>query len=94
MKTKNVNAGKGGFAVTSEKYDPVRKAILSSLSKRKDGITFDELCERVEAKVPKNLFPRPGSVSWYTKVVQLDLEAKGEIQRVADVIPMRIRRPK
>ena len=91
---KKHNQGKGGFAVTSEKYDPIRKAILSCTPKKKDGIAFDDLCERVGARVPKSLFPRAGSVSWYTKVVQLDMEARGEIARVSGATPMRLKRLK
>ena len=92
MKTMNIHSGKNGFAVTEEKYAPIRKAILASLTKCKDGLTFQELCEGVKSRVPMDLFPRPGSVSWYTKVVQLDMEARAEIARVADVTPVRIRR--
>ena len=94
MKTKNVNTGSGGFSVTSEKYQPVRKAILSALPRREAGVTFGELVALVGPQVPKELFPRPGSVSWYTKVVQLDLEAQGLIERVPGETPQRIRRSK
>ena len=42
--------------------------------------------------MPRELFPKPGSVRWYTKAVQLDLEAKGEIERLPDQAPIRLRR--
>lgn len=45
-----------------------------------------------EQEVPRALFPRPGSVRWYTKAVQLDLEARGEIERVPGETPLRLRR--
>jgi len=92
MKTKNVNKGSRGFAVTAEKYEPIRKAILASLPRTKNGIAFKELVALVAQRVPEDLFPKKGSVSWYTKVVQLDLEAKGQIERVAGATPQRIRR--
>ncbi len=94
MKTKNVNAGSAGFSVTSEKYLPVRNAILSAVPRGAAGLTFHELVALVGRKVPKELFPKPGSVSWYTKVVQLDLEAKGLIERIPGEKPQRIRRRK
>lgn len=94
MKTKNVNKGSSGFPVTSEKYQPIRRAILASLPRSKAGMTFKELVSSVEQKVSKALFPKPGSVSWYTKVVQLDLEANGLIERIPDEKPQRIRRAK
>ena len=92
MKTKNVNKGTGGFAVTAEKYEPIRKAILASVPRNKEGVSFKELVASVTGRVPNELFPKRGSVSWYTKVVQLDLEAKGQIERIPGVTPQRVRR--
>ena len=94
MKTKNVNKGSRGFAVTEEKYEPIRKAILASLPRNGTGLAFKELVEAVSTRVPKELYPKAGSVSWYTKVVQLDLEAKGLVERVAGVTPQRVRKVK
>jgi len=92
MKTKNVNKGSRGFAVTAEKYEPIRKAILASVPRSKEGVSFKELVASVNGRVPKTLFPKGGSVSWYTKVVQLDLEANGQIERIPSVTPQRVRR--
>lgn len=92
MKTNNVNKGSGGFAVTEAKYEPIRKAILASTPVNKEGIAFKELVASVSARVPQDLFPKRGSVSWYTKVVQLDLEAKGQIERIPGAVPQRVRR--
>ena len=92
MKTKNVNKGTGGFAVTAEKYEPIRKAILASIRGNKEGVSFKELVASVTGRVRNELFPKRGSVSWYTKVVQLDLEAKGQIERIPGVTPQRVRR--
>lgn len=92
MKTKNVNKGSRGFAVTAEKYEPIRKAILASVPRSKEGVSFKDLVRSVSARVPAELFPKKGSVSWYTKVVQLDLEAKGQLERIAGVTPQRVRR--
>lgn len=92
MRTRNVNAGSAGFAVTPEKYEPVREAILASLPRTGAGMTFRELVAAVARRVPAELFPKKGSASWYTKVVQLDLEARGYIERVPGQTPQRIRR--
>ena len=92
MKTKNVNKGSRGFAVTAEKYEPIRNAILASVPRKKEGVSFKELVESVTGRVPKELFPKQGSVSWYTKVVQLDLEAKGQIERIPGETLQRVRR--
>lgn len=92
VRTKNVNDGSRGFAVTEDKYELIRKAILATVPSTKDGVSFKELVASVRGHVPKELFPKRGSVSWYTKVVQLDLEAKGQIKRIPGVTPQRLRR--
>lgn len=92
MRTKNVNKRSRGFAVTAEKYEPIRKAILASVPRNKEGVSFGELVASVNRRVPKALFPKRGSVSWYTKVVQLDLEASGQIERIPGETPQRLRR--
>jgi Family of unknown function (DUF6958) len=92
MKTSNVNKGRRGFVVTAERYEPIRRAILASVPRTTRGVTFSELVTAVKDQVPTRLFPRRGSVSWYTKVVQLDLEATGQIKRIPDVTPQRMRR--
>ncbi len=92
MKTKNVNKGSRGFTVTAEKYERIRKAILASVPRDKEGVSFKEFVASVNGRVPKELFPKQGSVSWYAKVVQLDLEANGLIERIPGVTPQRVRR--
>ncbi|HKQ47693.1 MAG TPA: hypothetical protein VJZ71_06470 [Phycisphaerae bacterium] len=92
MKTENVNRSCGGFAVTIEKYEPIRTAILASVPRGGPGLTFKELVARVAAQVSADLFPKAGSVSWYTKVVQLDLESRGQLVRVPGQTPQRLRR--
>ena len=92
MKTKNMSKGSGGFAVTAEKYEPIRKAILASIPRSKDGVSFNELVVAVKGRVSEEHFPKRGSVAWYTKVVQLDLESKGQIERIPGAKPQRVRR--
>ena len=92
MKTRNVNKGSGGFTVTPEKYQPIQRAILASVPRNKTGVSFKELVASVTSKVPKDLFQKKGSVAWYTKVVQLDLEAKGYLERIPGETPQRVRR--
>ncbi len=62
-----------------------------------ESVDFAELESRVHTylknkEVPMSLFPKPGSVRWYTKAVQLDLEAKGEIERLPHHSPIRLRK--
>lgn len=92
MKTRNVNQNSSGFAVTEAKYEPIRKAILASTPRNQQGVSFKELVASVTERVSTKQFPKKGSVSWYTKVVQLDLEAKGQLERIPGVTPQRLRR--
>jgi hypothetical protein len=96
MTTGNINRGSQGFRVTEEKYRFVREAILSALPPTAKGLVFLDLVQKVKTKVRgrDDLFPKPASVMWYTKVVQLDLEKRGLIERVPDSKPQRLRRLK
>ena len=70
--------GKQGVRIARSKYDPIRNAIMRAL--RDEGpCTFTDLVARVENRLENDF---PGSVSWYTISVKLDLEARGEVERV------------
>ena len=68
--------GKSGKNIGKQKYDKLKKAILSAL-KNKD-LTHTELFNHL-SKVLKSRFP--GNVSWYGETVKLDLEARKMIKR-------------
>ncbi len=84
--------------LNEEKYTIIREAILAVLPGRSHaGLTFPQLEAGVTAHLarraaPAELFPKPGSVRWYTKAVQLDLEARELIERVPGQAPIRLRR--
>ncbi len=92
MLTKNVHQGKAGAHVTPEKYNAMRAAILNVLSSDDRGLTWDELVDAIAPQFPEGLFAHMGSVRWYSKAVQLDLEAHGLIERLPNTRPMRLRR--
>jgi hypothetical protein len=46
----------------------------------------------VKAYLPADLFPGGAKAGWWTKTVQLDLEAKGVVIREAASSPLRWRR--
>ena len=62
---------KQGVNISREKYEVIRKAILSALHKQKE-ISFMNLSRAVEKEVNGNF---EGSVTWYVTTVKLDLEA-------------------
>ena len=70
---------KRGVNISKAKYDVVRLAILKTLKERGE-MTFTGLAQAVEADLAGRF---EGSVAWYAVSVKLDLEARGELQRVS-----------
>lgn len=99
IQAQNVNHPEHRENLKSEKYNLIREAMLASLPgpDSGEGMLFVDLETAVKVyldkkDVPSELFPKPGSVRWYTKAVQLDLEAKGEIERLPNQSPIRLRK--
>ena len=92
VQTKNVNKGVGGLRVDQAKYDAVKKAILAVVPRGGEGMLFKDLPKAVAGELPEAIGPTKGSMSWYTTVVKLDLEARGEIERIPGSRPQRLRR--
>lgn len=70
--------GKRGVNISRTKYEMIRQAILDAV--RSQGtITYQGLVSLVDYKL-RNRFE--GSIPWYVTTVKLDLEARGEIERV------------
>ena len=70
--------GKAGRNISRQKYDTVKKAILSVLKDRE--LTHTELFDQLKKNL-KNRFA--GNVSWYGETVKLDLEARKMIERTS-----------
>ena len=78
---------KQGVNISKEKYEIIRKAILSTLCTQKE-ISFRNLSRAVEKEVNGTF---DGSVMWYVTTVKLDLEARGEIKRVPHSRPQLVK---
>jgi hypothetical protein len=78
---------KQGVNINREKYELIRKAILSTLRTQKE-MTFMNLSRAVEKEVNGNF---EGSVTWYVTTVKLDLEARGQIKRVPNSRPQLVK---
>jgi hypothetical protein len=64
--------------ISRTKYEMIRQAILDAV--RSQGIiTYQGLVSLVDYNL-RNRFE--GSIPWYVTTVKLDLEARGEIERV------------
>jgi hypothetical protein len=70
--------GKSGKNISVEKYEAVKRAMLSAL--RAGELTHDELTQALQGKL-KGKFE--GSIGWYGETVKLDLEARKTIVRTA-----------
>ncbi|RZN30172.1 hypothetical protein [Bradyrhizobium sp. Leo121] len=77
----NVNHRGHVKSVDADMYEATKRAFLKILPKTSPGLTADEVRERVIAYLPEDLFPGGAKAGWWTKAVQLDLEAKGVIAR-------------
>ena len=74
--------GKRGRNISRQKYDALKKAILSAL--RGKELTHTELFRRLNRGL-KGRFP--GNISWYAETVKLDLEARKMVERIASKPP-------
>ena len=78
---------KQGVNISKEKYEVIRKVILSVLHAQKE-IPFMKLSQAVEKEVRGNF---EGSVMWYVTTVKLDMEARGEVLRVPNSRPQLVK---
>lgn len=71
--------GRRGVNIKKKKYDQIREYILEVLREKKD-MTFELLSDKAVKELSDTF---EGKVLWYVVTVKLDLEARGEIERVA-----------
>jgi hypothetical protein len=84
--------GKQPTRIDRWKYDLVHDAILSVVQEDENGVEFSQLAQLVEAHLSTKDLERLGSVSWYTTTVKLDMEVKGELERIPGSKPQKLRR--
>jgi hypothetical protein len=70
--------GKSGKNISKQKYETLKKAILSAL--RNEELTHTELFNQLNKSL-KSKFS--GNISWYGETVKLDLEARKIIERTS-----------
>jgi len=75
-----VHPGKTNL-VDADMYSAMRKAMLEVLPAGAPGLTREQILEAVPSHLPQELFPGGAKAGWWSKAVQLDLEAKGVIAR-------------
>ncbi|MGO1000185.1 DUF6958 family protein [Lysobacter sp. CA196] len=70
--------------VDRAKYLAMRKALLAVLPSKPPGLKVADAKQALLPQLPDELFPQGKTAGWWLKAVQLDLEAKGVIQRAPD----------
>ena len=70
--------GKSGKNISKQKYEALKKAIVSALQKKE--LTHDELFERLNKSLNGKF---SGNISWYGETVKLDLEGRKIIERTS-----------
>ena len=90
IEIENVNSPGRIERVDRAKYEAMREALLSVLPKTSPGLTVAEAKAELLPLLPQALFPQGAKAGWWLKAVQLDLEAKGVIQR-ENTKPLRLR---
>ena len=85
------NVGQPGkiYRVDAAKYAEMRAVMVSVLPMSAPGMTVADLTAAVRPKLSAVLFPGGETCGWWVKCVQLDLEAKGILQR-AKSVPVRL----
>ena len=91
IEIENVNHPGHVTRVDAGMYEAMKRAFLKVLPKAPPGLTEAEIRERVIAHLPEKLFPEGAKAGWWTKAVQLDLEAKGIVAR-EKIRPLRWRK--
>ncbi len=79
----NINHPGKSSNVDGQKYRAIKKALLKSLPKKSPGLTQKEMISAAKSHLDETVFPGGAKAGWWVKTVQLDLEARGEMQREA-----------
>lgn len=75
----NVNAPGKTYPRDAAKYESARKALLKILPKAGPGVTQAEMMALMKKALPASEWGT--TQGWWTKTVQLDAEARGEVIR-------------
>lgn len=75
----NVNAPGKTYPRDAAKYEAARKAFLKVLPAKGPGVTQSEMMALMKAALPASEWGT--TQGWWTKTVQLDAEARGEVIR-------------
>ncbi|MEL6608848.1 MAG: hypothetical protein AAFO93_08050 [Pseudomonadota bacterium] len=81
IEVENINTPGRVSRVDRAKYEAMKEAYLKGLPTGAPGLTQSEAKEAAKPHLPEDLFPGGATAGWWSKTVQLDLEAKGIVAR-------------
>lgn len=81
-------AGKKAVSMDKEKYDTLKKYMLSHLKDNSQS-THTELLNSITKNLKTDKIKFSGSVEWHMEWVKLDLEARKTIKRTTDKSPIK-----
>lgn len=88
------NSGRSGSTrVPVWKFDMIRDAILEILEAHPEGLPFADLPALVQERIPPSRRSELGSIGWHTTTIKLELEVRGDIERVPGSNPQLLRLP-
>jgi hypothetical protein len=87
IETLHPDPSKQGVNISRAKYDLIRETILDLIRDRGE-ITFADLTTQCKEQLAGRF---EGSIPWYVVTVKLDLEARGEIERIPNRRPQQLR---
>lgn len=77
----NVNVPGHVTRVDAAKYRAIRDLMLRVLPVGEPGLSATQIKDAMRPDLPHELFPGGKTLGWWQKCVQLDLEAKGLVDR-------------
>ena len=83
IEVENVNHPGHITRVDEVKYAAAKSALRVILTGQEQGLTQTEMMAAIKGQIDQTLFPNGAKSGWWMKAVQLDLEAKGQINRIA-----------
>ena len=83
IEVENVNHPGHVTRVDAVKYAAAKTALLAILSGQEQGLTQTEMMAAIKVQIDQTLFSNGAKSGWWMKTVQLELEAKGQINRIA-----------
>ena len=83
--------GKTAKKITAHKFNLVREKILRVISQSGESVAFADLPGLVASELTSAQEEELGSVAWYVTTVKLELEMRGELERLPSVTPQRLR---